>query len=116
MFTGIVAGKGKIVSIEGEDVIRIVINFQDVTTNELQIGASVSIDGVCLTVVEFNSSNVSFDVIPETLTLTTIGNRVPGDFVNLERALRMGDELGGHLLSGHIMDMGVVASRVEGED
>lgn len=116
MFTGIVAGKGKIVSIEGEDVIRIVINFQDVTTNELQIGASVSIDGVCLTVVEFNTSNVSFDVIPETLTLTTIGNRVPGDFVNLERALRMGDELGGHLLSGHIMDMGVVASRVEGED
>jgi len=116
MFTGIVAGKGKIVSIEGEDVIRIVINFQDVTTDELQIGASVSIDGVCLTVVEFNSSNVSFDVIPETLTLTTIGNRVPGDFVNLERALRMGDELGGHLLSGHIMDMGVVASRVEGED
>ena len=76
----------------------------------------MSIDGVCLTVVEFNSSNVSFDVIPETLTLTTIGNRVPGDFVNLERALRMGDELGGHLLSGHIMDMGVVASRVEGED
>ena len=116
MFTGIVAGKGKIVSIEGGDVIRIVINFQDVTTDELQIGASVSIDGVCLTVVEFNSSNVSFDVIPETLTLTTIGNRVPGDFVNLERALRMGDELGGHLLSGHIMDMGVVASRVEGED
>ncbi len=116
MFTGIVAGKGKIVSIEGEDVIRIVINFQDVTTDELQIGASVSIDGVCLTVVEFNSSNVSFDVIPETLTLTTIGKRVPGDFVNLERALRMGDELGGHLLSGHIMDMGVVASRVEGED
>lgn len=116
MFTGIVAGKGKIVSIEGDDVIRIVINFQDVTTDELQIGASVSIDGVCLTVVEFNSSNVSFDVIPETLTLTTIGKRVPGDFVNLERALRMGDELGGHLLSGHIMDMGVVASRVEGED
>ena len=116
MFTGIVAGKGKIVSIEGGDVIRIVINFQDVTTDELQIGASVSIDGVCLTVVEFNSSNVSFDVIPETLTLTTIGKRVPGDFVNLERALRMGDELGGHLLSGHIMDMGVVASRVEGED
>ena len=116
MFTGIVAGKGKIVSIEGEDVIRIVINFQDVTTDELQIGASVSIDGVCLTVVEFKSSNVSFDVIPETLTLTTIGKRVPGDFVNLERALRMGDELGGHLLSGHIMDMGVVASRVEGED
>ena len=116
MFTGIVAGKGKIVSIEGEDVIRIVINFQDVTTDELQIGASVSIDGVCLTVVEFDSSNVSFDVIPETLTLTTIGKRVPGDFVNLERALRMGDELGGHLLSGHIMDMGVVASRVEGED
>lgn len=116
MFTGIVAGKGKIVSIEGDDVIRIVVNFQDVTTDELQIGASVSIDGVCLTVVEFNSSNVSFDVIPETLTLTTIGKRVPGDFVNLERALRMGDELGGHLLSGHIMDMGVVASRVEGED
>mgnify|MGYP005707569035 FL=1 len=116
MFTGIVAGVGKIAAIEGQDVKRIVIDFLDVSIDGLQIGASVAIDGVCLTVVDITPPKISFDVIPETLKLTTLGNRVSGDLVNLERALKMGDELGGHLLSGHIMDMGLISKKTKGED
>ena len=67
MFTGIVAGTGKISSIDGKDVIRFVIDFSTVSTDGLVTGASVSVDGVCLTVVEINSPKISFDAIPETL-------------------------------------------------
>ena len=115
MFTGIVAGSGRITKISGEDVIRIVIDFTMVPTDGLVEGASVSVDGVCLTVVEINSSEISFDVIPETLSLTTLGEKVEGHWVNLERALRMGDELGGHILSGHIMGVGEIVERTEGD-
>ena len=99
MFTGIVAGTGSIAEMSGSDVVRIVIDFQSVSTDNLETGASVSIDGTCLTVVEINSPNISFDVIPETLQKTTLGGKSTGNLVNLERALKMGDELGGHLLS-----------------
>lgn len=116
MFTGIVAGTGTIREMSGEEVIRIVIDFQSVTTNNLQTGASVSIDGTCLTVVQINSPNISFDVIPETLEKTTLGNKSAGSPVNLERALKMGDELGGHLLSGHILGMGEITERIQGKE
>ena len=116
MFTGIVAGTGEISSIAGEDVIRFVIDFSAVSTDDLVTGASVSVDGVCLTVVEIDSPRISFDAIPETLEKTTLGSKKVGDIVNLERALKMGDELGGHLLSGHIIGMGKISSRVEGDD
>ena len=116
MFTGIVAGTGNITSISGKDVIRIDIDFCNVTTDKLEIGASVSVDGVCLTVVEINSPIISFDVIPETLKLTTLGSKVVSSMVNLERSLKMGDELGGHLLSGHIMGMGEITTRNKGDD
>ena len=116
MFTGIVAGTGTIYEMSGEDVVRIVIDFQSVTTDNLETGASVSIDGTCLTVVEINSPKISFDVIPETLQKTTLGSKSSGSAVNLERALKMGDELGGHLLSGHILGMGEITERVEGKE
>ena len=116
MFTGIVAGTGEISSIAGEDVIRFVIDFSTVSTDGLVTGASVSVDGVCLTVVEIDSPKISFDAIPETLQKTTLGTKQIGDSVNLERALKMGDELGGHLLSGHIMGMGKISGRVEGDE
>ena len=116
MFTGIVAGTGEISSIAGEDVIRFVIDFSTVSTHGLVTGASVSVDGVCLTVVEIDSPKISFDAIPETLQKTTLGTKQIGDSVNLERALKMGDELGGHLLSGHIMGMGKISGRVEGDE
>ena len=116
MFTGIVAGTGTIFEMSGEEVVRIVIDFESVTTDNLETGASVSIDGTCLTVVEINSPNISFDVIPETLQKTTLGSKSSGSIVNLERALKMGDELGGHLLSGHILGMGEITERVEGKE
>ena len=114
MFTGIVAGTGTISEISGSDVIRIVIDFNSVSTDNLVKGASVSIDGTCLTVVEINSPKISFDVIPETLQKTTLGQKTIGSLVNLERALKMGDELGGHLLSGHIIGLGKITDKVQG--
>ena len=116
MFTGIVAGTGTIREMSGKEVVRILIDFQSVTTDNLDTGASVSIDGTCLTVVEIKSPIISFDVIPETLQKTTLGSKSAGSSVNLERALKMGDELGGHLLSGHILGMGEITERIEGEE
>ena len=116
MFTGIVAGTGRVSNIEGDDVIRIMIDFSLVSTEGLVTGASVSVDGVCLTVVEIDNQMISFDVIPETLSMTTLGEKVVGNWVNLERALKMGDELGGHLLSGHIMGVGEIIERSLGDE
>ena len=116
MFTGIVAGTGTISEMAGEEVVRIVIDFESVSTDNLETGASVSIDGTCLTVVEIKSPMISFDVIPETLQKTTLGTKSSGSAVNLERALKMGDELGGHLLSGHILGMGEITERIEGKE
>jgi riboflavin synthase len=108
MFTGIVNGTGTIVTISGESVVRIGINFGLVSTENLEIGASVAVDGVCLTVVEQIEKIVYFDVIPETLSRTTLSKKSVGSKVNLERSLKLGDELGGHMLSGHIMGMGSI--------
>tara|TARA_B100000925_G_scaffold204503_1_gene155345 strand:+ start:3505 stop:4110 length:606 start_codon:yes stop_codon:yes gene_type:complete len=116
MFTGIVAGTGTIAKISGSDVIRIVIDFNSVSTDNLEKGASVSIDGICLTVVEIDSPKIAFDVIPETLQKTTLGEKSVGSKVNLERALKMGDELGGHLLSGHILGTGKITKRKSGNN
>ena len=101
MFTGIVQGTGKVESVRGEEIITVSIKLPSV--EGLEIGGSVSIDGMCLTATNVGDS-VTFDIIPETLQRTTLGNLNPGSSVNVERALKFGDELGGHLLSGHIMD------------
>ncbi len=116
MFTGIVNGTGEIIHKSGTEVVRIIIQFEDVSTSKLEIGASVSVDGVCLTVVEFEENKVSFDVIPETLRVTSLGTKNLGDKVNLERSLKLGDELGGHMLSGHIMGTGAISSVEKNND
>ena len=82
----------------------------------LQIGASVSINGVCLTVVSINEEKVKFDIITETLNRTNLGDLSVGSRVNIERSLKFGDEIGGHILSGHIMATGIIHSRVESGD
>lgn len=74
----------------------------------LGVGESLAIDGCCLTVVALDGLVASFDVMPETLRRTTLGGRVPGDRVNVEAALRVGDSLGGHLVQGHIDGIGKV--------
>ena len=108
MFTGIVQGKGEIVSVEKRNEIT-TFQIRVPSTEGLQIGASVSIDGVCLTATAFTDDIVSFDVIPETLDKTTLGQLEEGNNVNVERSLRYGDEVGGHLLSGHIIGRGLVS-------
>ena len=112
MFTGIVQGTGCIQSVSGDSVVT--IDVQIPTTEGLEIGASVSIDGVCLTATSV-SDTVTFDVIPETLDRTTLGSLSSGSNVNVERALKFGDELGGHLLSGHIMGTAEIVA-VENQD
>ena len=115
MFTGIVQGTAKVVEIDNKESINTI--FIDLPNVQfLQIGASVSIDGVCLTVTEINNSIVSFDVIQETLSRTTLGDLEVDSIVNYERSLKFGDEIGGHLLSGHIIATGLVGDKVESGD
>ena len=112
MFTGIVQGTAKIVDIEQKESIRTI--FIDLPNVELlEIGASVSIDGVCLTATEINDGIVSFDIIQETLSRSTLGDLEVGGVVNFERSLKFRDEIGGHLLSGHIIATGLVKDKVE---
>ena len=112
MFTGIVQGTGCVQSVRRDSVVT--IDVQIPSTDGLEIGASVSIDGVCLTATSV-SDTVTFDVIPETLDRTTLGSLSSGSNVNVERALKFGDELGGHLLSGHIMGTAEIVA-VENQD
>tara|TARA_B100000902_G_scaffold84539_1_gene89014 strand:+ start:450 stop:1070 length:621 start_codon:yes stop_codon:yes gene_type:complete len=103
MFTGIVAGTAPIVQIEDKDVIRsLTVDLEEYADN-LEIGASVALDGVCMTVVSIDDNLVKFDAIEETLTRTTLGGLNIDSLVNIERSLKMGDELGGHIISGHVL-------------
>jgi riboflavin synthase len=115
MFTGLVETTGRVMLLErrgGDARVRIETPF----SSELRSGESVAVDGVCLTVVERGDAWFEADVSPETLSRTTIGLRSGGDPVNLERPLRAGDRLGGHLVQGHVDGVGVVESvRPEGE-
>ena len=112
MFTGIVQGKGRIEAIVDGTTIR-TLSIELPNTNDLAIGASVAINGVCLTATQIDGSVVNFDVIQETLHRTTIGELVVGSEVNVERSLSFGDEIGGHLLSGHIMGTGRIQMATE---
>ncbi len=103
MFTGIVQGAVKIVSMENKlDFRTHVVELNDSLGENLQIGASVAHNGCCLTVTKINGTHVSFDLMQATLKLTNLGNCQVGDFVNIERAAKFGDEIGGHSMSGHI--------------
>lgn len=102
MFTGIVQGMGRVVDIETVDgICRLSVDLGS-HADGLQAGASVANNGACLTVSDIDGSTARFDVIAETMELTNLGNLAVGDPVNVERSLRFGDELGGHVLSGHV--------------
>jgi riboflavin synthase len=107
MFTGLVETAGRVAGVErreGDVRLRVEAGF----ASELSRGESVAIDGVCLTATEHGDGWFEAVVSPETLSRTTLGLRQPGDRVNLERALRAGDRLGGHLVQGHVDGVGVV--------
>ena len=104
MFTGIVQGMGRIVSVEqpAADFRTHTVELPEDMAGGLQTGASVAHNGCCLTVTEANGRTARFDLMAETLDKTNLGRLKAGDLVNLERAARFGDEIGGHLMSGHI--------------
>ncbi|MEQ9885634.1 riboflavin synthase subunit alpha [Pectobacterium zantedeschiae] len=104
MFTGIVQGTAPVVSIEEKSNFRThVIQLPTDLLPGLALGASVAHNGCCLTVTAIDGDRVSFDLIKETLRLTNLGDIHEGDVVNIERAAKFGDEIGGHVMSGHIM-------------
>jgi len=103
MFTGIVKGIGRIADIRRQPgLVTFDIELPAGAESELEIGASVAVDGVCLTVTATNARNALFDVMQETLARTTLGDLQRGDAVNIERSARAGAEIGGHPLSGHV--------------
>jgi len=103
MFTGIVQGVATIDEIStAPGLSSFSIRFPEDRVENVSIGASVSINGTCLTVTRQAGPILYFDAMQETLRLTTLGDLKPGDRVNFERAARIGDEIGGHLLSGHV--------------
>jgi riboflavin synthase len=114
MFTGIVQGTGEVLAATpSPGRVRLVVALPARSRAPIEPGASVAIDGVCLTFVEGGPEAAAFDVIEETLRLTSLGARRPGDRVNVERAARFGDEIGGHLLSGHVSGGATVLARRE---
>lgn len=116
MFTGIVQTQATIFSVSDQVSFRhIVVETTPEYLQNLSIGASIAINGCCLTVVEFSETRVHFDVIDETLRLTNLGQLTAGDRVNFERSLKVGDEIGGHGVSGHIHCTGQVAERVDSD-
>lgn len=116
MFTGIVTAKGIVRAVSGRTDRRYSIE-SGYDPDTIEIGASISHAGACLTVVEKTPNDFGgihvVEVSPETLDRTTLGSWKAGSVVNLERALKMGDELGGHLVTGHVDGLGEVVDRVE---
>ena len=104
MFTGIVRELGRVVVFDGS---RLLLEAPQTSAD---IGDSVAVDGVCLTVVEHNGDRLAFDVVAETLSRTTLGTLTPDDRVNIEPALRAGEPLGGHIVQGHVDGLGCVRS------
>lgn len=101
MFTGIVSDVGRVIRIENRD--DLFVSIQTLfNTDTIELGASVCCSGVCLSVVEKTDHSLGFDVSPETLSCTTLSDWKQDTSVNLERSLCIGDELGGHFVSGHI--------------
>jgi len=112
MFTGIVRERGRIAAVDGGgDGIRLVVEAP-ATAAQASLGDSVAVSGVCLTVVAADNGTLAFDAVPETLRRSSLGDRGPGDSVNLEPALRAGEPLGGHYVQGHVDGVGRVRSAV----
>ena len=111
MFTGIIQDVGRIASLErrGGDV-RLRVEVDRMSLAGVRDGDSIAVSGVCLTVLDIDERSFAADVSLETLSVTTLGAAVPGSRVNLEPALRAGDPLGGHLVSGHVDGLAQVAS------
>ena len=117
MFTGLISDLGVVERVDPRaGGARITIRPGGLPVDDLEPGESVACNGACLTVVERGGGRVSFDAVPETLARTTLGTWRSGTRVNLERALRLSDRLGGHMVQGHVDAVGKILARaVEGQ-
>ncbi len=116
MFTGIAQGLCTVEELEDQvSLRRITLNLGSLAKN-LSLGASVAVNGTCLTVTDMNGDNVSFDVIRESLETTNLGDLKVGSRVNVERSIKFGEEVGGHILSGHISGLVRVTHIEDGEN
>ena len=118
MFTGIISDVGEIVSVEPNGAVKRLVVASSYDPKTIELGASIACSGVCLTVTEVTAGNdgltrTAFDAAPETLRVTTAKDWREGTRLNLERALKMGDELGGHLVAGHVDGVAEIISRAD---
>jgi riboflavin synthase len=110
MFTGLISYLGNVKSIElNGDSAKLIITNPEIT-KEIKVGDSVAVNGVCLTVTEFDSSGFAVDIMVQTLNLTSTGKLKAGDLVNLELATKSSDRLGGHIVQGHVDGVAQVAA------
>ncbi|WP_338563298.1 riboflavin synthase subunit alpha [Erwinia sp. E_sp_B04_7] len=117
MFTGIVQGTAEVLAIEEKPNFRThIVRLPAEMLPGLELGASVSHNGCCLTVTEVQGNRVSFDLVKETLRITNLGDLKVGDTINVERAAKFSDEIGGHLMSGHIMTTAEISKIVTSEN
>ncbi|MBD2857459.1 riboflavin synthase subunit alpha [Spongiibacter sp. KMU-158] len=117
MYTGIVQGAFPLVKLKklpGLSQLRMAL--PEALLDGLEIGASVGLDGVCMTVTAIEAEGVSFDAMQETLNLTTLGNLAEGRLLNVERSAKQGAEIGGHLISGHVDGTAPLVRREESEN
>jgi riboflavin synthase len=118
MFTGLIESLGHVISFEDDNTRdgKLMTLADKTIASQLAIGESVAVNGACLTVVQKDSESFRFQVGPETLLKTNLGELRAGDRVNLERSLRVGDRLGGHFVQGHVDAIGRIAERaIQGE-
>ena len=112
MFSGIVATCGSVLDLSpGDGVHRLCLHGSSDFVDDLDTGASVCVNGTCLSVTAIDGDRLSFDIVEETMSVTTLASLTPGDPVNMERSLRVGDEIGGHQLSGHITTTARITER-----
>jgi riboflavin synthase len=111
MFTGLVEILARVESVTPDGSGGCALTLSDAIAPQLTIGESVAVNGTCLTVVEHDDHSFRFECGPETLQRTNLGALKPGDRVNIERALKFGDQLGGHIVTGHIDGLGQISRR-----
>lgn len=109
MFTGLIEDTGRVTTLERHGAAAVLTLTTALPVEDIAMGDSVAVNGVCLTVTSRSAGRLSFDVSPETVATTTIGTLHAGSSVNLERALRLGDRMGGHLVTGHVDCIGTLA-------
>jgi riboflavin synthase len=117
MYTGIIQALCPVVELTDKSGLKsFIVELPEDLLDGLKLGASVSIDGTCFTVVKIEGARISFDAMSETLSTTTIGTLKKGDSVNIERSAKMGDEIGGHPMSGHVATMAEIIEMQESEN